>query len=193
MKYFSMLYTALFTLTPVTFCQKKFNAKTQRSKNAKIFFPFASLRLCVFALKNVLTIVTEKVNKALCIFVISTAASLSAAVQQDLPKEEPPPLKDPKEIINLQLKSLDHLTEMTKLTLNKMAQIRANVVKYQMLQQLYLQQTKDKELLHRMSKVANDLLQEIKNAHLMHAFDVEFISELNMFSKIYKKNEIPKL
>ena len=121
------------------------------------------------------------------------ASPLAAIVQQDLPKNEPSALKDPKEIINLQIKSLDHLAEMTKMSLAKMAQLRAAILKYQTIQQLYLQQTKDKELLYRMTKLAHDLLHEIKNAHLTHAFDPEFMSELNMFSRIYRKNEVPKL
>lgn len=126
-----------------------------------------------------------------CLFL--AAFPLAAAVQQDLPKNEATALKDPKEIINLQIKSLDHLTEMTKMSLAKMTQLRATIVKYQTIQELYLQQPKDKELLYRMTKLANDLLQEIKSAHLTHAFDSEFMSELHMFSRMYRKNEVPKL
>lgn len=128
----------------------------------------------------------------LCAFFLLAASPIVAAVQQELPKSQPPALKDPKEIINLQLKSLDHLTEMTKMTLATMTQLRASLVKYQTIQQLYLQHTKDKELLYRMTKLANEMLLEIKGAHLTHAFDPEFISELSMLSKIYKKNELPK-
>lgn len=128
-----------------------------------------------------------------CTLFLLAVSPIAAAVPQDLPKGEIPALKDPKEIINLQLKSLDHLTEMTKMSLAKMTQLRASIVKYQTIQQLYLQQTKDKELLYRMTKLANDLLQEIKNAHLVHAFDSEFLNELNMLSRIYRKNEVPKL
>lgn len=128
-----------------------------------------------------------------CAFFLLAASSLTAAIQQDLPKSEIHTLKDPKEIINLQIKSLDHLAEMTKMSLAKMAQLRASILNYQTIQELYLQQTKDKELLYRMTKLADHLLNEIKNAHLMHAFDAEFMSELNMFSRIYRKNEVPKL
>jgi hypothetical protein len=102
-------------------------------------------------------------------------------------------LKDPKEIIAIQLKTLDHLVDMTKLTLENMGQLRTSIANYQKIQELYLTRTSDKELLYRMTKMADQLLKEIKAANLSHAFDVEFLSELNLLAKFYRKNELPKL
>ncbi len=113
-----------------------------------------------------------------------------AYVAQDLPSIETAGLKDPKEIINLQLKSLDRLRLMTKLTLEKINEIYAAIVKYQMIQEVYLQRPKDKEVLFRMAKMASHLLKEINSANLQHAIDPDFIKELKLFDKIYKKNEI---
>lgn len=102
-------------------------------------------------------------------------------------------LKDPKEIISIQLKALDHLIDMTKLSLENMSKLRTDIVNYQTVQNLYLNHTTDKELLFRMTKMADRLLKQIKATNLTHAFDVEFLSELNLLSKIYRKNELPKL
>lgn len=102
-------------------------------------------------------------------------------------------LKDPKEIISIQLKSLDHLIDMTKLSLENMAKLRTAIANYQTIQNLYLNRTNDKALLYRMTKMADQLLKDIKTANLAHAFDVEFLSELNLLAKIYRKNELPKL
>ncbi len=110
---------------------------------------------------------------------------------QDLPSIDHPAPKDPKEIIYLQLRSLDHLRSMTKLTLEKIDELYAAIVKYQTVQDLYLKQTNDKELLHRMTKMASQLLQQIHHANLQHTIDPEFIKELKLLTKIYKKNELP--
>jgi hypothetical protein len=112
---------------------------------------------------------------------------------QEIQPPGPLTLKDPKEIISIQLKSLDHLIDMTKLTLENMEQLRTAITNYQTIQNLYLNRTSDKELLYRMTKMADQLLKEIKAANLSHAFDVEFLSELNLLAKIYRKNELPKL
>ncbi|MBA3602863.1 MAG: hypothetical protein H0W50_04315 [Parachlamydiaceae bacterium] len=113
-----------------------------------------------------------------------------ANAAQDLPSLEIAGIKDPKKIINLQLKSLDRLRSMTKMTLEKINTLHAGIGNYQMIQDLYLQQPKDKEVLFKMTKMASNLLQEIKSAHLQHAIDPEFMKELKMFEKIYKKNEL---
>lgn len=115
------------------------------------------------------------------------------AIQQELPKSEAPSLKDPKEIIDLQLNSLDHLIAMNKKSVEKMTQIRGMIANYQKIQLLYLENPRDKALLYRMSKLASQLLHEIKDSSLTHAFDSEFINELQLLDRIYKKNELPKI
>ncbi len=110
---------------------------------------------------------------------------------QDLPSLETAGLKDPKMIINLQLRSLDQLRLMTKMTLEKINELYAGIGNYQMIQELYLQQPKDKEVLFKMTKMASNLLKDIKSANLQHAIDPDFMKELKLFEKIYKKNELP--
>lgn len=116
---------------------------------------------------------------------------LSAA--QSLPKQEVPPLIDPKEVIDLQLKSIDHLTSLTQDTLCSLQDLRKGITTYQTIQNHYLNNTKDKELLYQMTRMANSLLKEIKRTNLTHVFDVEFISELNMLSNLQHKHELPRL
>lgn len=130
-------------------------------------------------------------------FILSCSFFLSmhslAGVQQDLPKTEAPSLKDPKEIIDLQIASLDHLIRMNEKSLEMMKGLKAHIQKYKLVQEAFLLQPKDKQLLYRMSKLASSLLNEINAANLSHAFDEEFIKELVFLNKIYKKRELPKL
>lgn len=114
----------------------------------------------------------------------------SAKTAQDLPSIESAGLKDPKEIINLQLRSLDRLSSMTKKTLDNINELSTAIGKYQMIQEIYLQKPKDKEVLFRMAKMASNLLKKIKSSNLQHAIDPEFMKELKLFEKIYKKNEL---
>lgn len=126
-----------------------------------------------------------------CLTMLAPTLAIQAA--QDLPTMEAPGLKDPKEIIGLQLKSIDHLMNLTKETYQTLEQLHKGIVNYQTVQNLYLDRPSDKELLYRMTKMANLLLKEIKRANLTHAFDPEFISELSMLANIYQKHELPKL
>lgn len=110
-----------------------------------------------------------------------------AQAVQDLPTIESPRLKDPKEIIPLQLQSLDHLRTMTKNTLVQIEALQASITKYQAVQELYLQHPNDKELLQRMTKMAHNLILEIKKTNLGHAIDPDFLKELKLLDKIYQK------
>lgn len=113
------------------------------------------------------------------------------AVQQDLPKAEAPSLKDPKEIIHLQLKSLDLLIAMNQKTLHTLTELKTAIGRYQAIQEIFLQNPKDREVLYRMARIAAKLQKDIQEASLTHAFDPEFMSELALFTKIYKKKELP--
>lgn len=127
----------------------------------------------------------------LCLAFLLPISPLQAA--QDLPIMEAPPLKDPKEIIDLQLHSLDHLIHLTDETLKSLGHLRVEIANYQRVQNLYLDCPSDKELLYRMTKMAHLLLKEIKIKNLTHAFDPEFISELITLAKIYQNHELPRL
>lgn len=103
-----------------------------------------------------------------------------------------PALKDPKQIVPIQVQQLDDLIVMTERTLTNLKNISAQLKEYQNIQERYLENTKDNELLYRMIKSAHKLLETIKADNLVHSFDPEFISELNLLSQISQKIGIPK-
>lgn len=105
---------------------------------------------------------------------------------------DPPRIKDPKEIIDLQISSLDHLIAMTERTLNQLSTLRQQVKEYKEIQEQYLRNTDNNELLYRMMKTAHQLLKNIKADNLTHSFEPEFMSELNTMSQIYNKIGLPK-
>jgi hypothetical protein len=101
-------------------------------------------------------------------------------------------IKDPEKLLAEQLSTLDHLIEMTKLSLKNQQALRQQIQDYQKIQELYLQNTHDNDLLFRMVKLAARILESIKENHLAQNFDTEFISELTLFSQIANKRGIPK-
>lgn len=103
------------------------------------------------------------------------------------------PIKDPKQIVPLQAQHLETLIEMTQATLNNLQILSKQLKDYQEVQERYLADTKDNEMLYRMVKSAQKLLENIKSANLVHSFDPDFISELNLLSQIAQKIGIPKL
>lgn len=114
----------------------------------------------------------------------------AAYAAQDLPTIESAGLKDPKEIIDRQLSSLARLSAMTKKTLESLNELSTGISNYHKVQEIYLNNPKDKEVLFKMAKMAAILLKKIKSAHLQHAIDPEFLKELKLFEKIYQKNEL---
>jgi len=101
-------------------------------------------------------------------------------------------LKDPKEILDLQISTLDDLITMTDQTLKSLRNLQKQILIYKDLQEAYIQDPEDKDLLFRMSKSANDIFEKIKTDQLTQTFDPEFISELKMLTQIYKKIGLPK-
>lgn len=123
----------------------------------------------------------------LCCFTPVAAYAYEAAEEQTRPR-----LKDPKEIIDLQLSSLDHLLERTQLTLAQITHLRQEVAHYQIVQERYLQDVEDRQLLSAMLHSAELLLNSIKSTHMDAIFDGEFISELSLLSQLNKKMGLPK-
>lgn len=105
---------------------------------------------------------------------------------------ETPSLKDPKEIIQLQLEGLDRHIAMTQSTLSQMQGLHKEIAEYQHIQDLYLERIGDKQLLYRMLKNADSLLRHIKADNLVAIFDPEFISELNTLSTLFNKASLPR-
>lgn len=104
----------------------------------------------------------------------------------------PPSIKDPKEIIDLQLKSLDHLKACTMRTLQQMTQLRSLIEHYKQTQETYLDHTDNQKLLRSMLHAAEDVLNAIKEWHMQHLFDAEFIAELNLLHKLNQNVSLPK-
>jgi hypothetical protein len=109
-------------------------------------------------------------------------------ITQDLPAR----VEDPTAMVTNELTMLDTLIAATQQSLDKQKALREQIKKYQELQRLYLQNTEDNELLLRMVKQAQKILEGINENRLMHNFDPTFVSELNLFSQIASKYGVPK-
>lgn len=94
--------------------------------------------------------------------------------------------------VSNELESLNTLIDATKENLNNERALKKQVESYLVLQQLYLKNADDKELLFQMIKNAYRLQESIKTYHLEHAFSAEFMNELTIFAQIANKRAIPK-
>lgn len=100
--------------------------------------------------------------------------------------------KDPKELLDSQILMVDDLIAMTQKTLSGEQEIKKLIVDYQQVQEAYLKNQDDKELVVKMVRKAHLILTKIQETHLTAQFDPDFISELTLFSKIATKKGIPK-
>lgn len=99
-------------------------------------------------------------------------------------------MKDPMLIPN-ELTMLDFLITATEESLNNQKMLREEIKKYQVALKAFLKNSDNNDLLYQLVKVAYKTNEEIKKNHLTHNFNPEFISDLNFFSEIAKKNNIP--
>jgi hypothetical protein len=104
----------------------------------------------------------------------------------------PPKVKDPAALIKNELAMLDNLIDVTKQNLENQKNLRQMIQQYMTIQEVYIKNPDDKEVLYRMVKVAHRTLDNIKQNHLTHLFDADFISELSLMSQIANKRSIPK-
>ena len=104
----------------------------------------------------------------------------------------PGTIKDPKALIGNEIARLDTLIQATEQSLEAQQKLRVQILEYQKLQDYYLQNPKDNELLLKLVKSAYRTLQTIKNNHLSQTFDSDFIDELTVFSQPATKRGIPK-
>lgn len=86
---------------------------------------------------------------------------------------------------------LDRLIESTQTTLENQLALRDMIKQYQELREIYIQDTENTELLLRVAKLSYLVSESIKENHLDHAFDPEFLSELSLFAKLASKRGIP--
>lgn len=100
--------------------------------------------------------------------------------------------KDPKELLDSQLLMLDDLIAMTQKSLAAEMEIKELIVEYQRIQESYLKNQDDKELVIKMVRMAHRILIKTQENYLTQQFDPDFISELTLFSKIASKKGIPK-
>lgn len=106
--------------------------------------------------------------------------------------EAPMTIKDPAALIGNEIARLDTLIQATEKSLEEQKQLRIQIVEYQKLQDRFLEKPKDNELLYKLVKSAYRTLQMIKESHLIHNFDPDFIDELSVLAQPATKRGIPK-
>jgi len=104
----------------------------------------------------------------------------------------PTAIKDPDALIGNEIVRLDTLIQATEQSLESQKKLRVQILEYKKLQELYLQNPKDNELLLKLVKSAYRTFQTIKNNHLTQTFDSDFIDELTVLSQPATKRGIPK-
>lgn len=121
-----------------------------------------------------------------CAFAVCSAA---APCTGQIPA---PAVKDPAALIGTELARLDMLISATQQSLDGQKKLRAYIVEYQKIQDYYLKNSQDNEVLFRMVKSAFVTLKTIQDNHLEHTFDPDFINELTIVSRVAKKRGVPK-
>lgn len=169
----------------------KFNTKTQRHKGTKkgsLSF-FVPLCLCAFVLNLLyvfLRLCAFAPLRLICVCFLLCIAS--TAFSDDIPT----PIKDPALLINNELARLDTLIQATEKSLDGQKQLRGYILEYQKLQEQFLKNPKDNDMLLKVVKSAYRTLQSIKENHLTQNFDSDFIDELTVLSQPAAKRGVPK-
>ena len=101
-------------------------------------------------------------------------------------------IKDPAALIGNEISRLDSLIQATEKSLDAQRKLRVQIAEYQKLQDLFLKNPKDNDLLLKVVKSAYRTLQTIKENHLSQTFDADFIDELTVLSQPATKRGIPK-
>lgn len=91
-----------------------------------------------------------------------------------------------------ELQSIEHLISLAKQNIELQENVRSQLIEYQKVNKLFLQNSKDNDLLFQNIKLGSRLLETINNAHLTQNFSNEFIKELTLFAKFAKKQGVPK-
>lgn len=96
-----------------------------------------------------------------------------------------------KNLFQRDIAMMDDLIETTTLQLDRQKIIREKLIAYRNLQERYLSENENSDLLYQMSQTANQLLTMIKENYLTHMFTTEFISEITVVAKPAAKNNLP--
>lgn len=112
----------------------------------------------------------------------------SFSLHADIPSS----IKDPAALIGNEISRLDTLIQATEKSLEGQKKLRTQIVDYQKLQEQYLKNPQDNDLLLKVVKSAYRTLQTIKENNLSQTFDTDFIDELTVLSQPATKRGIPK-
>lgn len=91
-----------------------------------------------------------------------------------------------------EIAALNHLIETTKKNFQNQNKLLEQLKKYQEIQDQYLKDTNDNEVLFQLVKEGYALSEGIKTNQLTDLFSTEFMSELNLISQVAVKRGIPK-
>jgi len=105
---------------------------------------------------------------------------------------ELPQVSDVRADIKDEIAKLHDLIAVTEFQLKEQQALEKRLLDYEALQQRYLHDPDNNELLFLMVKSAFRLKKTINALHLDHAFTDSFIKELSAFSEIAAKRGIPK-
>ncbi|MEI8365049.1 MAG: hypothetical protein WCF65_01405 [Parachlamydiaceae bacterium] len=126
------------------------------------------------------------------LFLLPSLIWFAAMTAAPAPTDAPAAVKDPATIVSHELLRLDTLIRATEQSLEGQKKLRSMIVDYQKLQEQFLKNQSDNELLLKVVKSAYKILQNIKENHLTQTFDTDFIEELTVLSQPAAKRGIPK-
>lgn len=118
-----------------------------------------------------------------------TSASVMCAAEAPIRPvtTELPNVIEPSTRVVSELQALDHLIAVTQQNLQNQKKLRPVVEQYLSVRDRFLKNMDDNQLAIRMVALGSQLAEQIKNQHLSHVFDQEFISELNVCEQISQK------
>ncbi len=129
---------------------------------------------------------------ALSLFSLSLCCMDHAMCAEGPAVPMPLAIKDPAALLDTEIARLDTLIKATQQSLDGEKKVRDLIVEYKKIQDQYLKNTKDNDLLFSLVKSAHRTLKAIKDNHLTQTFDPEFIDELTVLSQAVNKRGIPK-
>lgn len=126
--------------------------------------------------------------------VLALSASVSLLAGPDIRAKtlELPRQVEPVAQVDEELKKLKDIISITKKNLENQSKLFGMIEEYRKIQSQYLQNAQDKELTYQMVMKAHTIFLKIKDLHLTHAFEQDFLSELAFFSKMAEKWNSPQ-
>ncbi|CCB85381.1 putative uncharacterized protein [Parachlamydia acanthamoebae UV-7] len=90
------------------------------------------------------------------------------------------------------LAQLDHVIKASEELSQQQKQLKELLTEYVRMQNEYIHNQQDREMLFRLVKVAYKAQTLIEETHLSHAFPPEFLKELSLFSQVGAKRGLPR-